>query len=169
MATKHKYITRMDYNNVHGYIVRWSVTGNWEKDTQSKLFSDGVYGSKRKALIAAKKFRNAKYKSLGKEELLDGRKPRKVRRHSRNVSGILGVRYNLHSRNITFYEEWSAFGYKFGKHWRKAFSINKHGERAAFLLACRARYRKQGELQIVCDLNELPFIPDVPYVLRGKK
>lgn len=163
-----KYITRMDYENVCGWSVRWSSSGIWENDTTSKLFSDSKYGGKRRALNAAKKFRDEKYKSLKKEELLNNKLKRIVRRHSRNTSGIIGVRNSYTIRGNYIYEEWTAFGYKDGKHWRKAYSINKYGDKGAFILACRARHRKQGTLQIVVRLKDLPYRPNVPYNLRRK-
>jgi len=169
MWNSKKFITRMDFDKTHGWNVRWSTCGIWKKNMQSKLFSDSKYGGKRKALLAAKKFRNAKYKSLGLEELLDKRIKTKVRRHSKNTSGIIGVRRNSYKRDNKIYEEWTAHGCKNYEPWRKAFSIDKYGERGAFILACRTRYKKQGNIQIVCKFNELPFRPNVPYVLRGKK
>jgi len=169
MLNSKKYITRIDHKSTHGWYVRWSTCGIWKKDMQSKFFSDSKYSGKRKALLAAKKFRNAKYKSLGQGDLLDRKIKIKVRRHSKNTSGIIGVRRSSYKRDNKIYEEWAAHGCKNYELWRKAFSIAKHGERGAFILACRSRYEKQGTLQIVCKFNELPFRPNVPYVLRGKK
>lgn len=53
-----KNITRLDYTRTHGYWVRFEG-----KSPVSKMFSDGVFGGKRKALKAAQAFRDEWIKS----------------------------------------------------------------------------------------------------------
>jgi hypothetical protein len=50
----YRNITRMDYARSHGYWVRFEYLSH----PISKMFSDGRYGGKRKALKAAIKYRN---------------------------------------------------------------------------------------------------------------
>jgi hypothetical protein len=51
---RHQNITRMDYARAHGWWVRiYRNCAGKQKNCLSQLFSDGVYGGKRKALVAA--------------------------------------------------------------------------------------------------------------------
>lgn len=163
MTNSTKYITRMEYEKIHGWNVRWSPSGEWEVDTRSKLFSDGVYGSKAKALEAAKAFRDkvVSKKMLGKRRVA-------VRRHALNTSGVIGVYYDYRWRDGCESFAWVGNGYKDGKFWRKSFSIKKYTEKGAFLWACRERYKRHGDLHIHCRIKDLPCSPGVPYVLHRK-
>lgn len=52
---KHKYISRIDSGNTHCYFLRILEKRD---DGIRKAFSDGMFGGKRKALLAAVKFRD---------------------------------------------------------------------------------------------------------------
>ncbi len=84
--TKNKGISRIDSGSTHGWFVRGYKNGK----TYSKLFSDKKWGGKRKAMDAAREYRNNLLKEL---ELIPA-KPRGRRivfRDSRNTTGVLGV------------------------------------------------------------------------------
>lgn len=58
-----KYISRIDSLNTHTWYVR---AGYGPKECTNKSFADGVYGGKRKALNAAKLWRDKEIKRLAK-------------------------------------------------------------------------------------------------------
>lgn len=57
-------ITRLDYDNTHAYQVRIYRTDDGVKRCISRCFSDVAHGGKRKALAAAKKWRDAQLEKL---------------------------------------------------------------------------------------------------------
>ncbi len=74
--TRHRNITRMEYRKANPYGNGWSHLRGWwvrfqrgssrdgTRQVTSKMFSDGVYGGKRKALAAAIKWRDRTAKKL---------------------------------------------------------------------------------------------------------
>lgn len=69
-------ITRMDYERTHGYWVRiYRTEYDGTKRCYSKYFSDGTNGGKRKALVAARKWRDAQSKKLRPRERGGGTVP----------------------------------------------------------------------------------------------
>lgn len=141
----YKGVSRIDQEskNHHGWYVRVRYGGN----AVSKFFRDSMYGSRRKALAAAVEYRDAAEKELGK--------PRTDRTilpmSSRNTSGVVGVRRRERMRKgdnaaepAVYYEAcWSP---KPGKLQRKLFSVDKLGERDAFLSACAHRRQMEREM-----------------------
>ena len=120
-----KSITRIDTPKTHGWYVRVKFRG----EEHRKLFSDGIYGNKLSALVAAKKYRDELEASLGK--------PRTDRIvigiHKRNRSGVIGVRRR----------EYPAFEAKAciapGKIKTVIVPIKNGDEQKAFEKACRLR------------------------------
>lgn len=62
-------ITRFDYGKTHGWWVRFQRGVGSEKSVTSALFSDAKWSGKRKALDAAKKWRNRTEREVGKPVL----------------------------------------------------------------------------------------------------
>lgn len=144
--TGYKGISRIDQpsRNTFGWYVRVMFNG----DTRCKFFSDKVSGGKRKALEAAIKYRDKAEKELGRP-----RTDRQVSSGSgKNETGITGV--NIEKRIVKtaggeklvdkyYIVSWSPWP---GKKCREFVSIEKYGQRAALLKACRIRRAKEREM-----------------------
>ncbi|TWT76249.1 AP2 domain protein [Planctomycetes bacterium CA13] len=131
-------ITRIDRDNSGGFLVRVMRKG---KKT-SKFFSDSENGGKRKALIAAKAFRDeleTKMKGYSAKELS------KIMR-SNNTSGVVGVRlveevdtrWPSQPTYLYWVAQWSP---EKGVRRTKRFSVEKYGDEKAYELAVKARKR----------------------------
>jgi hypothetical protein len=138
---KNKLITRIDHRNTHGWNVRIVSDGH----THSKLFSDGVYGGKRKALDAARKHRDRLHRKLLGRPVPERREIRFG--NARNTTGVVGVSLSVRQRGSAIYEYFVAtWCPKKGRQARKAFSVNIYGRREAFRLACELRREKEREI-----------------------
>ncbi|MFN3427829.1 MAG: AP2/ERF family transcription factor [Candidatus Thermochlorobacter sp.] len=129
-------VTRVDHRNTHGWLMRLHHQGT----TYTKLFSDGVYGSAKKALKAARKYRKQLGKTLGIESLSKRRRTRSV--SSRNTAtGVVGV-YRLTSKGkngVVRHYYAASWNPEPNKVKTKSFSIAKYGEAEAFRLAVEYR------------------------------
>lgn len=164
---KFKFIYRHDYYGSHadhGWIVFWTKDGNWSQKRHTKYFADKKNGGKGKALKKAKEFRDKKYEELGLSKLLKKRIS-VVKYHSHNNSGIIGVGVKREGNA----KAWYASGSKKNLSWSVSFNIKKYGEKQAFLMACKVRYKKSGTLQIIGNLSDLPCRPTVPFTRIRKK
>lgn len=172
---KNKYLTRFDFKGTHGWQVRVPKNFNIDPlDYHSKLFSDGIYGSKRKSKKAALDYREAFLKKTHQLDLLLS--PRRITTRSRwrdakNTSGILGVRRAVDlkvtsSGNICVQEYWMGYGMIAKKYWSKTFSVYKYGEKEAFKWACQERYKRHGPLSVMANLNKFPCRIPVNYIKR---
>jgi photosystem II stability/assembly factor-like uncharacterized protein len=135
-ATRHKNISRLDYppKRMRGYWVRIQ----WQGEKHAKFFSDHFYGDALAALDAAKEWRNATEKAIGKprtERLVIG-----AARASN--TGVLGVRRLKENHTEYFEATWVAESGKMG---RTRFSIAKHGEKKALRYAIKARQLHERE------------------------
>lgn len=140
---ENKGISRIDSGSTHGWFVRGYKNGR----TYSKLFSDKKWGTKAKALVAAKE-----YRATLQEELAQiPQKPRArriVNRDSRNKTGVLGVS-RTKKKSPT-----GAVSECFSVSWRPepgvqkctSFSIQKYGEKKAFEMAVALRMKKMREI-----------------------
>lgn len=141
--TKNRGISRIDSGSTHGWFVRGYRNGK----TYAKLFSDRKCGSQRKALAAARAWREDLYGEL--EQIpSEPRARRIVYKDARNTTGILGVcRTVKRSPSGSINECYSVS-------WRPApgvqkctsFSIRKYGEKKAFQLAVAHRRRMLREI-----------------------
>lgn len=137
-------LTRIDRETSGGYVVRIMRKGKLHGD----YFSDIDYGSKRKSLIAAKKFRDdleAKLKGFTNKQ-------KAKRERSNNTSGVVGVRYveetdkRWDSKPVYGYwvAQWSPAK---GVRKTKRFSVEKYGNEEAYRLAVKARNKGVSEMQ----------------------
>lgn len=129
------YITRMDHGNTHGWWVRVYKDS---KPVESKLFSDGVYGSKAKAKLAAQEHRD---KVVKKNKIVPVHM-RKTREHSvdsRSTSGMVGVTLSVADKAGNLRVHWSARFMEKGKQRNVSFSVRKYGYEDAFRKAMRVR------------------------------
>ncbi len=119
MKTKVIGITRFDYGNTHGFVVRYMRDGAHFQ----KLFSDGRYNSQEEAFEAAQLYltelKNA-FPPMNRREFAE-------RKRRNNTSGHVGVYRNTSvTRGRWKYENWVAMWTpRKGDHKHKNFSINK--------------------------------------------
>jgi len=143
-ARGYKSISRIDHpkKNTHGWYVRVAFKGT----LHSRFFSDSGYRGKRPALQAARTWRDAKERELGKP-----RTERSVIAVSpRNRTGVIGVRRTTKART----RDGSKVGPVYEVTWRPAsgpmhrttFSITKFGKDEAFRRACAFRKEKEREM-----------------------
>ena len=132
---KIKYIIRCDYGNNHCWWVR--IGPRTQGFYFQKSFPDKFFGSKKKSLAAAVKFKNSSLAIL-KLAHWEGKKPKGHHKKPtvKSTTGIVGVfnRYDSHGNEV-----WVASYYpvKYKCH-VKSFSVNVYGDRAR-LLAIEAR------------------------------
>ncbi len=131
--SKHKGISRIDTADTHGYYAR--VYHNCR--TYSKLFSDRVWGGKRKAMDAAIQWRQDEAKRIQKL----AEKDPSYRKRARSNTGVIGVSKTMkRNRNGTISPCYSVSWHpKPGIHKCTSFSIRRHGDKKAFKLACEFR------------------------------
>lgn len=114
----------------------------------SRLFSDSLFGGRRRALKAAVEWRNETERELGK--------PRTERvvlmSSSRNRTGVIGVRRTVKEGTPVYEATWNPLP---GKVQRTSVSIAKYGEKEAFRRAVEIRKEKERELFGA----ELPSLP----------
>jgi len=129
------YITRMDHGNTHGWWVRVYKDS---KPVESKLFSDGVHGSKTKAKLEAQAHRD---KVVKKNKIVPVHM-RKTREHSvdcRSTSGLVGVTLSMADKAGSLRVHWSARFMDKGKQRNVSFSVRRYGYEGAFRKAIRVR------------------------------
>lgn len=149
---KNKFITCMEYGSTNCYWVRIQIPASDEYI--SKTFPFKRHGGKRKALQAAKKFRDEIVKDLGIKHYSRNRDRNNTSKP--NKSGVIGVmRQETLKSNGVAYASW--IGYyqvKNRRQVKKSFAEIKYGERQAFLNACM--FRAQGGDLIVENETNMP-------------
>lgn len=124
-----KHITRLDYQKTHGWWVRIRRKSN----PSSKLFSDGVYGGRDKALEAALVWRDEKLSAAPKQTTRtteSSSKTIKTGVPGLCVSFVNGARDNLAHLQVSVQRH--------GKRTSTRYSISKWGLRAALWKSCVA-------------------------------
>jgi len=139
---RNRNITRMDHEKVRGYWVRVVKDGK----LYQKLFSDGQYGGKRRAMEAARDYRDEIRQRLFGDS---AESPRRVFTScKRNTSGMVGVHYVEKQRgdSVTraYVASWCPT--KGGPQKHKYFSVNRLGKREAFRQACAWRKARVTEI-----------------------
>jgi hypothetical protein len=135
-AKKIKGITRHEVS--HSSSAGWMMRIQRQRVLTQEYFSDGVYGSKNKARIAAEE----RYQELVKKL------PAVVRGGSksvRNTSGKVGVRLSVAKGALpdsNALEAYVAFWRVDGADFTVQFACKKYGKRGAFKRACIARDKK---------------------------
>lgn len=124
-----KHITRLDYQKTHGWWVRIRRKSN----PCSKLFSDGVYGGRDKALNAAIAWRNEKLADAPKQTYRTSESSSKTVKTGVPglcVSFVEGAHGNLAHLQVSVQRH--------GKRTSTRYSISKWGLRAALWKSCVA-------------------------------
>ncbi len=150
MTGKNRNISRIDISpgvglaGTHGYEVRVMRRGK----SFHKFFGDNAFGGKRKALAAAREYR---------DELVAQHPPRSLkevakRKSSRNSSGTVGIRLSeevdRRGPNELVYQYWVAqWSPKPGVRRTRRFSVNKYGDEKAYRMALRARQKGIREME----------------------
>ena len=125
----HKHITRLDHQKTHGWWVRIRRKSN----PCSKLFSDGVYGCKTKALEAAIQWRDKKL-SISPKQL-----SRTIESSSKNVkTGVPGLCLSLVQGVHGCLAHLQVSVQRNGKRTSTRYSVSKWGLRAALWKSCVA-------------------------------
>jgi hypothetical protein len=128
---KHKDIARIDqeHKHNHGWYVRVRFLGK----TYPKFFSDKKCGGRYSSLLQAISWRNKTEKKLGKV-----RTDKHMVTVSNSGTGVVGVRLNtrLNRYDVSWVTEE-------GKQGKTTVSINKHGKKKAFSIACAIRKEKE--------------------------
>lgn len=133
----------------------WQARAGGKRGYHSKLFSDNVYGSKGKALVAAEEYLE-QYLKEHPEARADPQPNKpfhrgRLMRH--NTSGITGVYYTEYAHRwdkerLVGY--WCAFipgGPAGQKRWHKTFNVDRYGEQEAKRLAIE--FRKEWEKAVL--------------------
>ena len=94
-----------------------------------------------------------------------------VTKSSTNTSGIIGVALvpreypKLKTRSVGYTYSWAAVYRCDGKVCIVKFGVKKYGEKEAFKMACRERYKHSGKV-IILDKKKIPCLPDVEYEIK---
>lgn len=131
---RHKNVTRVDHDRsrTHGYKVRI----RWAGQNYQQFFGDQTPGDRLGALAAAIEWRDATERQIGKPRT----EQPVIGMNSRNKSGMIGVRRGIRAGQDAFIVTWVVAGER-RRMAATSFSIRKHGERKARILAIRARQR----------------------------
>ena len=143
----------------HGYQVRIELKGN----TQRKLFSDSVIGSKQKALEEAKEWRDARLEEMG---IIESGSRISIILQANNKSGIIGInRFETIDENEIIREYWqTTFLSPEQKITNRKFNIKLYGELGALQQAINARMEALSDLIHVPEFfsseNNIKFLID---------
>ncbi len=131
---------------------------------KSHFFSQTRYGSSKKALEAAIKYRDKRLKEGNGLRLLESHsnKGKPYKSTITNTSGAIGITLFVSDTGYSSYNATFTLG---EKRQQTSFSIAKYGECEAFKRACKVRYKQMGKITIVYD-DTIPCLPDVPYDLN---
>lgn len=162
--TKNKYLVRFNYARAKGWQFRYPKANDWA-DCESRFFSDAKYGGSRKALQAAKAYRDRRMKTRGLEYRLNKARVaiHPTRKQALNTSGVIGLKRAKTEKSHGIYYHWVAYGMQNNTPWQRSFAVLLYGERRAFRLACRERFKRHGQLYITTRIQDLPAHPGVPY------
>ena len=142
-TSANKNISRVDTRATHGYQVRMRR----RRVSFDKFFSDKKFGGKRKALLAARDYRD----ELAANNRAFSRKETAALKDAPASSGVPGVR--LEEKTVvsgeyeTTYSFWVAqWSPEPGVRKTRRFSVDKHGDEGAFKKAVNARRRGVREM-----------------------
>lgn len=109
-AKKNKYLVRFNYANAKGWQFRYPKNGDWN-DCDTQFFSDRRYGGNRKALQAARLYRDRYLQKRGlAHRLMQSRiSVAPTRKHALNTSGVIGIKRNKTEKPHGIYYHWTAY------------------------------------------------------------
>jgi len=150
MKSPKKYITERSDN--------WFVRIRTNEGRKVKCFSFNKWGGKCAAFLLALKWRNEMLTKYDLWERINFEKSPDIFAGAEKVQPIIGVYQTNSSGNINWCAHFQINHLVTKRH----FSINKYGDKTAFLKACKIRFKNSGKL-IVINRDALPCRPDVPY------
>lgn len=123
-----------------GFVGGWSVRIQRRGVKTARYFGDSVYGGNRKALAAAKEFRDRLEAESSHYSVKELAQTPSVR----NQSGVVGVRLHLEKKVLGDYVHhywfWVAQWIDgHGNRKTRSFSVHQYGDEEAYRLACAAR------------------------------
>jgi len=141
--TTRKHISRIDQRSTHCWIHRRVINGR----NRSKTFSDSVYGSRRKSLLAAKTYDEQLDREYGKLSrkginLPIGKKANTTNRHSAVAGVSLKTTHRTIGGYVYSYRHWEASWKQDGVSKSQSFSVIKYGYQRAYLLAVKRREKE---------------------------
>ena len=132
-----------------------------DKPSINIIFNFNRYGGKKNALILARKCRNDTLKKLNQLFRLNYIKSPDIYADERKINPIIGVYMTFTQTGVNWTARCSIKGEEIKKH----FSINKYGEKTAFLKACGVRFKHSGKLFII-NRDALPCLPVNKHTFR---
>ncbi len=142
------HISRKDDigSQTHAYIVRFHKN---DPVRSHRTFSDSVWGGKRKALKAAKAWRDVLCKELGRTTVTRNVYNPREKMNVNNRTGVSGVGFhrdvNDSGEYVYFYAQWRVGPSHRRKAERLCYSIEKYGYDKAFRKAVRKRCEMIGK------------------------
>lgn len=131
--SKTKDVTRIDQPSKQTF--GWYVRVRFQGKTHCKFFSDKKCGGRDSSLSGAIAWRDSTEKKLGKT-----RTDRSTVTVSNTNTGIVGVRLNERLSRYEVY--WVDIN---GEQGKTSVSVNRHGKKEAFKMACEIREKKEAE------------------------
>lgn len=133
-----RHIYRVDHDRSHTHS--WLVTVQRRGRIYNRHFTDSLYGGKRKALEAAKEYRDNLLTSIRPLTRLERCRIKKKNNRS-GISGVTRIDIKENSRGKLYRRRYWVAQWPIGenKASMKKFSIKVHGERGAFRRAVRVR------------------------------
>lgn len=133
----HRYITRLHFQRTgKGWRVRIPKVGDWSTILVQQSFFDHEFGSKQRAFEAAKMFRDAVLRRLGRSDrIIRYRFPKKTKVYPIKV----GVQLATWVRNGVRYWCIKALWCENGRARTRSRSVRKYGLLAAYQMAAQAR------------------------------
>ena len=143
-----KYISKTEYS--------WRVKIAINQKQYFEYFCFNAYGGRKKAMIAAKIWRDAFLEMHGMIDRLDYIKSPDF--YTSLDKAIIGVFKSHTTTSVNWTARYAINGTEYKKH----FSVNKYGERKAFQMACKIRHEQCGKLRLI-NRKLIPCLPKVPY------
>lgn len=161
MKKDNRYIVWVDHARNLGAYVRLP------QNLATKWFPKARYRTKSATMEAAREWRDQICDKHGitKADYRRRNKGHKMLNSSRNSSGVIGLRrMDYIARGNRRNYAWVATYMHHGKQVSRYFAIRRYGEKGAFMMACRERYKHVGTLSLTRYLKDLPARPDVPFI-----
>lgn len=140
-----RYIIRLDYAKTRGWNVRFFLKGR-KGFFKTKLFSDGKFGGKEEALIAAKAWRDEQEVELKIHRYKRTDAPKAQIVNARNRSLATGIYLQYRKKDgQDHYANWEMVTMINGSVVTKTFSISRHGYQGAWKKALASRIKLTGQ------------------------
>lgn len=140
----------------------WRVAVKTPDGRKVKCYSFNKWGGKSASFTLALKWRDEILKKYDLTDRLKYLKSPDLFTCGSKIHPIIGVYQTCSNQNTKPTFNWCANIQRDKTVTKRHFSINKYGNKTAFLMACRARFKNSGKL-VVINPDVLPCKPDVPF------